>query len=48
VEKSGGGRSRTHRQEVKVQSGSPGAAERSVDGVTATLTAGKADRGIQT
>jgi hypothetical protein len=48
VERSREGCSRTHQQEVKEQSSHPGAVERSVAGVAATLTAGKADRGIET
>jgi hypothetical protein len=48
MERSREGHSRTHQREVEVKSGQPRAAERSVAGVAATLTAGKADRGIQT
>jgi hypothetical protein len=45
VERTREGCSRTHRWEVEVQSGQPGAAERSETGVAASLIAGKADQG---
>jgi hypothetical protein len=48
MEKSQGGRSRTHRQEVEVQSGRPEAGQWSVAEVAGSLTTERAYRGIQT